>query len=128
MAVLSMRDYDSQKKIVFFNGVDEDCYLGDYVIQDTTYDAEGKPSDKQPHQVHLPGVVLKAGDALELHLTKDHKHGSFQEYSTYGVYKGRSNKKLLVVYAQFDRIINKTGDSLKLMHIVGELYCLPSDE
>lgn len=120
MAVLSMRDYDSRKKIVVFD-VREEIWIDDYVIQDTTYDADGNPSNKQPHQVHFPTEQLNVGDTLELHLTKTRDHGAYymEELS--------DDKKRLVVYAQFDRIINKTGDTLKLMHIVKTFRLPPSD-
>lgn len=108
MAVLSMRDYDSQKKIVVFD-VCEEIWIGKYVIQDTTYDTDGNPSNKQPHQVGFPQKKLKVGDQLELHLTE------FGEPKLKPLFSGKAR---LVVYAGFQHAINKTGDTLVLLHKV----------
>lgn len=103
-----MRDYDSQKNIVVFD-VREEIRIDNYVIQDTTYDADGNPSNKQPHQVGFPQEKLKAGDLLELHLTE---FGEPERKTSF------SGKTRLVVYAGFQHAINKTGDTLVLLHKV----------
>jgi len=120
MSILFLRGYNASTKIAVFD-VCKEVWIDEYVMQDSTYDAENNLSNRQPHQVGFPVEKLEVGDTLELHLTKKYKHGDFLVETL------SDGKKRLVVCAHFDRIINKTGDILKLVRIVEE-FRLPSSD
>lgn len=128
-----MESYDQDSKIVTFN-VLADIKIGDYVLQDTTFGEDGIPSNRQPHQVAFPDIMLKAGEFLEIHLIE---HGAPKKRTRLINNKFIFNETLrrkiggvreetgLAVYAGWRHAINKTGDTLTLLKKI-EQFDLPS--
>ena len=136
MNPLSMESYDQDNMIVTFN-VLVDINIGNYVLQDTTFDQDDIISNRQPHQVAFPSCMLKAGQLLRVHLIK-HNDADGQTFG--GLYEtparlgGRpivgGAKPVLIglqVYAGWSHAINKTGDTLTLLKKI-EQFDLPPDE
>lgn len=136
MNLLSMKSYDQDNKIVTFN-VLVDINIGNYVLQDTTFDQDDIISNRQPHQVAFPNYMLKAGQLLRVHLIKhkDAKGRTFGEIYEIPAKLGRRPivgglKPVLIglqVYAGWSHAINKTGDALTLLKKI-EQFDLPPDE
>lgn len=90
-----------------------DCNLNDYLLFDSTYDEEGKISNKHRHLFVFPDQQVKKGDYIRIYTKEgnNHTHKNNSNTTTYNLYWGLNC-----------HIWNNDGDTVHLIHYDGYIY------
>ena len=116
LKIKAIRDRGEKDERLFIE-VMEDCSLGDFIVYDETFDANGNKSNLWPHMYRFDRRSVKKGEfiSLRVHTGNDYV-GTLDDKQTTCYY----------LYWGFDdsfQVFNKDGDIVHLVKISSETTC-----
>lgn len=114
LKIVGIRDRGEKDERLFIEVV-ADCNLGDFIVYDETFDAEGNKSNIWPHMYRFDKRDVKKGEyvSLRVHKGKDYV-GTLNDNKTVCYY----------LYWGFDdsvQVLNKEGDRVHVAKIFSEV-------
>lgn len=108
LKLVEVRGVGTDEERVFMKA-DDDLDLGNYVVTDTTFRANGSKSDKLRHVYEFQPRKIKKGEYVALYS----KVGTYELAETTGEHKAPLHR---IYWGLHERIWNQTGDKAHLFY------------